>query len=384
MSGRLLAAACLACACATAALARQQPAATLTIVSPADQSYVSGSVTLEARIDPASAAVQSVTIFADGRSVCVLRQPPWQCTWDAGVGVREHVVRVAALLGDGTRLVKTIRTRGTRFVESVDVDAVQVTVTVTDRRGKVVRGLPRTAFTVTEDGRPQKITAFASERIALEIVVALDVSQSMSPAIPVLKSASRGFLSALRPADQVTLLAFNDNIFTLARRSTNAAQRLKAVDRLAPWGGTALYDAILTALNVVGRQPGRRSIVVFTDGEDQSSIATMDRVRTRMETSDATVYTIGLGRGIREDTLKNVLQRLATMSGGRSFVTEKIDRLQRAFDEIIDELSAQYLLAYVPSNDRRDGTWRRIQVKVSDGEYQVRAREGYRAPGRRR
>jgi Ca-activated chloride channel family protein len=381
---RVLAVACLACACATFALARQQAAATLTLVSPAAESYVSGSITLEARIDPESAAVQSVTFFGDGRSVCVLRQAPWQCTWDSGVGVREHVVRVAALLADGTRLVKSIRTRGTSFVESVDVDAVQVTVTVTDRHGKVVRGLPRSAFSVKEDGRAQQITAFASEHIALEIVVALDVSQSMTSSIPVLKTASRGFLSALRPADQVTLLAFNDNIFTLARRSTNPAQRLKAVDRLAPWGGTALYDAILTGLNVVGRQPGRRSIVVFTDGEDQSSIATLDRVRTRMETSDATVYTIGLGRGIREDTLKNVLQRLATMSGGRSFVTEKIDRLQRAFDEIIDELSGQYLLAYVPSNDRRDGTWRRIQVEVSNGQYQVRAREGYRAPGKRR
>jgi Ca-activated chloride channel family protein len=384
MKRRIAILACLVCACTAMARARQPAPATISVVSPAAGSYVSGSVTLEARVDPPSTPVQSVTFFGDGRSVCVLRQAPWQCTWDAGAGVREHVVRVAALLADGTRLVKSVRTRGTSFVESVDVDAVQVTVTVTDKHGKVVRGLPRSAFRMKEDGRPQQITAFAGEHIALEIVVALDVSQSMTAAIPVLKTASRGFLSALRPADQVTLLAFNDNIFTLARRSTNPAQRLKAVDRLAPWGGTALYDAILTALNVVGRQPGRRSIVVFTDGEDQSSIATLERVRTRMETSDATVYTIGLGRGIREETLRNVLQRLARMSGGRSFVTERIDRLQRAFDEIIDELSGQYLLAYVPSNDKRDGTWRRIQVEVSHGEYEVRAREGYRAPRPRR
>jgi Ca-activated chloride channel family protein len=379
-----MAAACLACACVTLALAGQEAAARLTVVSPAADSYISGPVALEARIDPASAAVHSVTFFGDGRSVCVLRQAPWQCTWDAGATIRQHVVRVTALLADGTRLVKNVRTRGTGYTESVDVDAVQVTVTVTDRRGKVVRGLPRSAFTLKEDGRPQRITAFANDRIPLEIVVALDVSQSMASSVPVLKTASRAFLSALRPADQVTLLAFNDNIFTLARRSTNPAQRVKAVDRLAPWGGTALYDAMLTALNVVGRQPGRRAIVVFTDGEDQSSIATLERVRARMETSDATVYTIGLGRGIRQETLKDVLQRLAAMSGGRSFVTEKIDRLQRAFDEIMDELSAQYLLAYIPSNDRRDGTWRRIGVEVSHGEYQVRAREGYRAAGRRR
>jgi Ca-activated chloride channel family protein len=237
---------------------------------------------------------------------------------------------------------------------------------------------------VSEDGAPQEVTAFLSEEIPLELVVALDVSQSMTPAIPVLKTSAKAFLGALRATDQVTVLAFNDNIFTLARRSTDAAARTRAVDRLAPWGGTALYDVVLTALNVVGRQPGRRALVVFSDGEDQSSVSTLQQVHDRLERSDAVVYTIGLGRGTREGALKAILEGLARSSGGRAFMTERVERLERAFSQILEELGHQYLVAYAPSNTKRDGTWRKIDVQV-DGGHTVRARQGYRAAdGRKR
>lgn len=365
-----------------AGIARAQAPVALTITSPAADAYVTGSLSLAARLDPAHAAVQSVTFFADGRTVCTIERPPYQCAWDAGRAIREHVIRVVATLADGTRVARSVRTKSAGYTERVDVEAVQVTVTVTDRNGKLVKALPRDAFRVREDGVPQAITAFSNENIPLELVVALDVSHSMTDAIPTLKAAARRFLGALRPADQVTLLSFNDNIFTLARRSTNPAQRLRAVDRLAPWGGTALYDVILTALDIVGREPGRRALVLFTDGEDQSSVATIPRVRRRMETSDATVYTIGLGRGARETALKDILEQVASMSGGRAFVTERIETLHGAFSAIVEELSNQYLLAYVSSNQKRDGTWRKIDVELPGRGYTVRARRGYRAPAK--
>jgi Ca-activated chloride channel family protein len=331
-------------------------------------------------VDP-GAEVRQITFFADGRVVCVDEQPPFECSWDAGPGVREHSIRATAILASGQRVVQTVRTRNAAFAENVNVDAVQVTATVTTSGGRFVGGLPQEAFRIRENGVEQQVTAFANEHIPLELVVALDVSQSMTPAIPVLKTAARAFLGALQPTDQVTLLAFNDNIFTLARRSTDPAIRVKAVDRLAPWGGTALYDAILTALNIVGRQPGRRALVVFSDGEDQSSVASVQSVRERLERSDATVYTIGLGRGSREAGLKEILERLAVPSGGRAFMTERIERLERDFSQILEELSSQYLLAYLPANEKHDGTWRKIEVEVTGGDYQVRARQGYRAAG---
>jgi Ca-activated chloride channel homolog len=365
------------------ALALAQRVGVVTIVSPAEGSYVSGPLTLEARIADGT-DVRQVTFFADGRSICTLAGPPFVCPWDAGGGIRDHVFRVVATLADGQRVVATVRTRNAGYAESVDVEVVQVTTTVLDASGRFVKGLTRDRFRVREDGVPQRLTAFSGENTPLELVVAVDVSDSMRGAMPTLKAAVRAFLSALRPADQVTLVAFNDNIFTLARRSTDPATRLKAVDRLLPWGGTALYDAILTSLNAVGKQPGRRALVVFTDGEDQNSAASMKRVEARLETSDATIYTIGLGRSVRDHTLAGILDHMAELSGGRAFLVDDVSELDRVFGSIVEELSNQYLLSYASSNDKRDGTWRRIQVDVTNKECRVRHRQGYRASGGRK
>ncbi len=371
----------LAALIASGALAAQAPdTVSLVITSPAEGSYVTGPVLLQVK-PKMPGNVRSVTFSADGRSVCTVARPPFECNWDAGPGLREHVIRVVATMADGSRAVATSRTRSAGYTESVEVEVVQVTATVTDGDGQFVKGLPREKFRVKEDGVLQRITAFAGENIPLEIVVAVDVSQSMTEAMPTLKVAVRTFLEALRPADQVTLLAFNDNIFTPARRSTEPAQRIRAVDRLAPWGGTALFDAMLTALNTVGKQPGRRSIVVFSDGEDQNSVATLKRVESRLETSDATIYTIGLGRSVKDRDLALVMARMSQMSGGRSFLIDDIQQLETVFADIVEELSNQYLISYGSTNDAHDGTWRKIQVELTEKNYRVRHRQGYRAAG---
>jgi len=352
----------------------------LVISSPAEGSYITGPVLLQVRAKTPG-AVRAVTFFADGRSICTVLRQPFECNWDAGPGLKEHVVRAVATMADGARLVATSRTRTAGYTEAVEVEVVQVTATVTDSDERFVKGLTRDQFRVKEDGVVQRMTAFAGENIPLEIVVAVDVSQSMTEAMPTLKAAVRTFLAALRPADQVTLIAFNDNIFTLARRSTEPALRVRAVDRLAPWGGTALFDAMLTALNTVGKQAGRRSLVVFSDGEDQNSVATLKRVETRLETSDATIYTIGLGRSVKDKALAQVMARMSQMSGGRSFLLDDVDELETVFADIVEELSNQYLLSYASSNEAHDGSWRKIQVELPKQKYQVRHRQGYRAAG---
>jgi Ca-activated chloride channel family protein len=360
-------------------LLAQEPA--VVVLSPPDDGYATGPIVLKASVTTGGEDIRQVTFYADGRVVCTLVTPPWECGWDAGFGLREHVIRVVATLVDGRRVVGHARTRSAGYTETVDVEVVQVTATVTDDRERFIKGLTREEFRVKEDGVLQTIAAFSGENVPLEIVVAIDVSQSMTESMPVLKQAVRRFLAALRPTDQVTLLAFNDNIFTLARRSTVPAARLRAVDRLAPWGGTALYDVMLTSLNTVGSQPGRRALVVFTDGQDQNSVSTLSRVQSRLETSDATIYTIGLGSSLVKQDLAQILERISHMSGGRSFLVDRVEELDRVFADIVEELSNQYLLSYASSNDARDGTWRNIEVEVTDSRYHVRHRQGYRAQG---
>jgi Ca-activated chloride channel homolog len=349
----------------------------LDILSPTDEAFVSGSTWLRASVEPRGAAA-SVVFFVDGRQMCTVSAPPYECEWEAGRKVVEHQVRVVANLVGGGRVVRTVRTKSLGFTEMVDVDVVQVTVTVADGHGRFVRGLPRSAFKVFEDDRPQAISHFASEDIPLELIVAIDISGSMTPAMPKLKSAVKEFLGAVPPADQVTLLGFNDNIIALTRKATDPAERVKAVDRLAPWGSTALYDVILRGVDMLGRQVGRKAMVVFTDGEDQGSHATIADVERRLQASDVTLYMIGQGRGVTLEPLKKIMNRLSAPTGGRALYTDRIDELHDAFTDLLDELSNQYLLGYESTNMARDDSWRRIRVDV-DGHHDIRARQGYRA-----
>lgn len=352
------------------------------IVSPEPESYVAGTMLLKAEIEPRGRIkdIARVLFYADGRLVCNILDPTrLECTWDAGPEITAHVIRAVVELTGGTRAVTSIRTRNLDLAESVNVDVVQVTAVVQDRN-RFVKGLPASAFRVLEDGIPQTISHFSSEGAPLELVIAIDVSESMTNAMPQLRASVKRFLSALGPNDQVTLTAFNDNLFTLTRRETSPAQRLRAVDRLAPWGGTALYDVIIRGLQQLSRQPGRRVLVVFTDGDDRTSHATVPAVEQAVRASDATLFMVALGSATRNAALKSGIERLVDMSGGRALFVERSNQLDGPFAEILEELSNQYLLGYESTNARRDGAWREITLELPNHRYSVRTRRGYNAP----
>ena len=355
----------------------QAPTPDLEIVSPGSDAYISGTTVLRALLTPSDAATR-VLFSVDGKQVCDASTPPFECSWEAGPNVTAHQIRVVADLKAGGRVIRTLRTKSLGYAEKVDVEVVQVIATVTDGSGHFVTGLPRSSFHLEEDGKPQKISHFGAEDVPLELIVACDVSGSMAPAMPKLKQAVKEFLAAVPSRDQVTLIGFNDSIFALTRRASDPAERLKAVDRLAPWGATALYDVILRGVDMLGKQPGRRAIVVFSDGEDQGSHAALADVERRLQASDVTLYMIGQGRGVQVDALKTVMQRLVEPTGGRALFTDNIDQLHNAFSDLLEELSNQYLLGYESTNTKRDDTFRKISIRV-DGQSRVRARQGYRA-----
>ena len=356
------------------------PQGSARITSPDDGSYLMGAVRLTIAFEPLSIVTQvrQVRWFANGRQVCTTAVPPFSCEWDAGEIVREHVIRAVATLDGRGPLVANVRTRAVQFAQSVDVDVVQVTAVVTDASKRFVTGLKAADFKVYEDGREHTVSSFAAESSPLELVTAIDVSSSMTRALPDVKRHATDFLAQLKPTDQVTVLGFNDKIFTLARRSTDQAVRARAIDRLAPWGGTALYDAIVSALGILGRQPGRRSLLVFSDGEDWSSHTAVGSVVQRAEASDATIYMIGQGRALKTTALQQLMQRLATGSGGRAFFTDQDTKLEAVFEEILAELRNQYVLAYPAPDNARNGEWHAIRVEVPGRGYTVRARLGYR------
>ena len=216
-------------------------------------------------------------------------------------------------------------------------------------------GLKPADFKVYDNDRLQTITSFESENISLEMVVALDVSSSMRQALPRVKESAKRFLDGLRPGDQVTLLGFNDNVFTLAPRSRDKAARVKAIDLMSAWGGTALYDVVLDGLNLLSRHPGRRSMLLFSDGDDQSSHATLEAAIARAEGSDATIYVIGQGRAIRAQELQTVLKRFSTISGGREFFTEDVSASTGSSRRFSKISAISTLISYAYPDKERDG-----------------------------
>ena len=356
------------------------PAPALTIVDPAPGRYISGLQTLRVRLQPEGLAILRLTFAADGDPVCTRQAAPWECEWDAGQDVLAHSIRAVAVLADGSRLVDSVRTEAAGFAPSVAVDVVQVPATVTDGN-RLVKGLAPKDFRIYENDRPQEISHFIGADAERELVVAVDMSGSMGPAMTTCRDAVKRFFATIRPVDHVTLLAFNDAVFTVAKREALPEARLKAVDRLRAWGSTAFHDAILKGLDLLESHRGRRALVLFTDGEDMVSHGTAADVQARIEVSATPVYVIAQGKGMREQRLKQVLDRIGGVSGGRTFYTDRIEQLEGVFAEIGEDIASQYLLAYSPAESERDGSWRTIRVEVEGQKksYAVRARQGYRA-----
>jgi Ca-activated chloride channel family protein len=293
--------------------------------------------------------------------------------------MREHHIRVVATRADGRRLVANRRTKGLVVDEAIEVAAVQVPVTVTDAAGRFVRGLGKEAFTLVESGTPQRIETLADASLPLELIVTVDISSSMKGAMPQVQAAVKGLLGRLRDGDTTTLLGFNETVFVLAERESDAALRAAAVDALVPWGGTAFFDATVRSLDLVGRKAGRRGIIMFSDGDDRHSVARRDESLRRIEEGQVAFYTVGFGEGASAE-FRETLQAFAEASGGRAYFPSGAEDLDDAFAAILDELSHQYILSYV-STAPADGSWRTLEIRACDG-CQVRAREGYRAAER--
>jgi Mg-chelatase subunit ChlD len=269
---------------------------TLRITWPPPDAIVGDATRIQAEIAPAATPVESVSFSVNGLLVCTVERPPFGCPWNPGA-VRPYHIRVVATLANGQSLVANVRTKDLGYTERARADAVLVPVIVTDR-GKFVRGLTRQDFEVFEDGVRQPIASLASEESPLDLVMAMDVSGSMENALDDVKVAVKQFLTKLRPGDAATLVGFNDNMFIAAERETDPATREAAVDLLASWGGTAIYDATVRVLDMVGRNAGRRGVVLFSDGDDQNSMTTRETAMARVQSSDAMLYTIGFGGGV--------------------------------------------------------------------------------------
>ena len=372
---------CCTIACALTALPTQE--AQLAIVEPTTATRLVGPVVLSAEVTGGTA--KEVQFVVDGAPVCRTSAAPFQCHWDAGSSGEPRTVRVVAVLADGHRLVSTVRTAGSTALFHSSSEVIQVAVRVTDKRGQPLTDLAREDFEIREDGKAQQLALFSQQETPCSILIALDVSGSMAPNMDRLKSAVHGFLGKTRPQDLVTLATFSTDLNVVSGVDATVAAKQAAVNALRAGGGTALYDVMAYASNVLKRQPGPRALVMFTDGEDVSSRSTVDGARAALHGNDVTLYLIAQGKLGSDAKLKRQLSSLADETGGEAFFTSNMNGVSEHFFDILSKLSRQYLLGYAPVTPLGDGAWRRIEVTVTRNagtHLVVHARAGYFATRR--
>jgi Ca-activated chloride channel homolog len=275
----------------------------------------------------------------------------------------------------------------------VDVDVVSVTAVVFDKGGHLVHGLGPQDVTLLEDGVPQELSFFReassaggpAARVPLSVVLVLDTSGSMggpkNQTLGFLQQAVLSFVYKLDDVDQALVVSFNDTVKASTDFSGDAERLELFVDGLQAWGGTSLYDAVQYSLERIASRPGRKALVVFTDGEDTTSSLTARNVVDYARSVEATVY--GIGFSGTQGSSRGFLRTIAGETGGRCFTPDKVGELAKIFNEISEELANHYLLSYTPKR-AADRTWRRIELRVKRPGLEVRVRKGYFAVPRRR
>lgn len=273
----------------------------------------------------------------------------------------------------------------------VDVDLVSLLFAVTDEGDRFLTGLGREDFEVFEDGARQEIRDFDAETdLPLTVAVVIDVSGSIREQLRFeQESAIEFFYATIEPSrDRGMLVTFDSAVEVLEEFTNRPDELAESVTRIRAGGGTALYDALFTAIGdrMAAEREGRRVVILISDGDDNASRVSLTETLELAQRNDVTVYAIstnGTTRGGRSDDQKRgdrTLETFADETGGRAYFPFQLTDLAVNFREISEELRSQYVLTYVPTNTRRDGTYRRIEIRPRGRDHQVKARPGYYAP----
>jgi Ca-activated chloride channel family protein len=269
------------------------------------------------------------------------------------------------------------------------VDLVNVGVTVADKKHRLVTTLGPNDFSVYEDGVPQTIRAFAvGARTGpqLHVGVLLDVSDSQARDLAFTQTAAIRFLRTLADAVDITFIDFATEVRSARYPQSDFPRLVEHVRSLRTGGWTALYDAIGVYLDGAWHQDGRKVMVLYTDGGDTRSSLRLGELMDLLKASDATVYAIGALENQPESsrtTQRMILQQIAEATGGAAFFPAKVGDLDRIYDQVLGEVRAQYTIGYLSTNEKLDGAWRKVEIKITRPDaksLRVRTRRGYYAP----
>jgi VWFA-related protein len=295
----------------------------------------------------------------------------------------------------------------------IDTEVVNVLFTAQDKSRRLLTTLKQSDVRIVENGQPQEIVAFSRQvDLPLSLAILIDTSASQERTLPEEKAAAMSFVeSVIRPAkDEVSVISFTGEA-TLEQGMTNNITRLRrAIDNVkfvgpsgyigggvvvgtppisgrnqATQGSTAIWDAIwVTATEVLGPAPEktRRAIILLSDGVNTYGQKKLDEAVQAAQKSEAVIYSIGIGDNFYDGVDRGALNKISERTGGRAFYPRDEAELREAFRQIQEEMRSQYLIAYEPANQKRDGSYRKISIELVNPEMQKQKvklthREGY-------
>ena len=281
------------------------------------------------------------------------------------------------------------QTEDTGTVFRADTRLVVCNATVVDKSGHLVTDLPRSAFTVLENGQPQEIRSFKREDVPVSLGLVIDNSGSMRDKRAKVAAASLALVKDSNKDDEVFVVNFNDEAFLdlpHQKDFTNNLTELEdALSRIDSRGGTAMRDAIRMSIDHLKEKAHRskKVLVVVTDGDDNSSVISLENLVKASQQSEVLIYAVGL---LSEEEkraatrAKRALNDLTEATGGEAFFPKELTEVDRIAHQVAHDIRSQYTIQYSPSNQSMDGTYRKIQISVNaPGKPSVRTRSGYYA-----
>lgn len=268
-----------------------------------------------------------------------------------------------------------------------DSNLVSLNVSVFDQDGRVVKGLPRSAFTVFEDNQKQEIKGFAQEDVPISLGLLIDTSGSMSNKRERVSSAALAMVKASNPDDEVFVISFSEEAFIRQGFTSDVKQLEASLREMGSKGETAMRDALSLGLDYLRAhsKKDKKVLLVITDGEDNSSIQKEENLVRAAHLSNVIIYGIGI-LGSEEPAsaqrARASLETLTLATGGRCWFPNNVAEIETITPEIAHEIRNQYVISYTPENTANAGVFRSIRVEVNVPNVAVRTRSGYYPRGR--
>lgn len=332
--------------------------------------------------------IDRVEVFVNGKLMGSAKTPPFRVKVDVGDDNVPREFKAVAYTASGASGTDSVVTQPVQIMDELNLKLRALFVSVI-RDGSRNLALTQDDFRVFDNGVEQEIVTFGRDELPLTAVLLLDTSESMrEKELEAVRRGAKAFLDGMKPADEAMLALFSDRLLKFTPFTADKAVLGGELKTVQSAGGTAVNDFLYLSLKALDARQGQRVVVLFSDGSDVHSVLPASDVLWKARAGQSLIYWIQLGGKHKSFTSSwrdfqandkeyDDLEKAVRESGGRILPVERVEALEAAFRDILQELRQQYALGYYPTNAKGDGSWHKVDVRVKGFSGRVRTREGY-------